>query len=146
MLSGGVCEDRLINTKQKDDLTMTDTPAHALVWGEIPVRDLDRSIAFYETVMQYKITRDDNGPNPIGMLPFEGDSIAGHLYPGEPAAPGTGPTLHLAVPDSLEATAARCEQAGGTLKSDAITIPPGRFIYAEDPDGNSLGLFEAAKA
>ena len=68
------------------------------------------------------------------------------VYRPEPAAPGTGPTLHLAVPDTLEATAARCEQAGGTVKSDAITIPPGRFIYVEDPDGNSLGLFEFKKA
>ena len=133
-------------TQQKDDHIMSYMPANALVWGEIPVRDLNCSIAFYETVMHYKITRDDTGPNPIAMLPFEGDGIAGHLYPGEPAAPGTGPTLHLAVPDNLEATAARCEQAGGTVKSDAITIPPGRFIYVEDPDGNSLGLFEFKKA
>lgn len=124
---------------------MSFMPANALVWGEIPVRDLDRSIAFYEVVMKYKMTRDETGPNPIAMLPYEGESIAGHLYPGRPAAPGTGPTLHLAVPDTLEATAARCEKAGGTVKSDPITIPPGRFQYIEDPDGNSLGLFEAKK-
>ena len=134
-----------LRNRHKRKSKMSFQPANALVWGEIPVRDLDRSIAFYETVMKYKITRDEMGPSPVGMLPFEGDGIAGHLYPGTPAAPGTGPTLHLQVPDTLEETAARCEKAGGTIKSDAITIPPGRFIYVEDPDGNSLGLFEFKK-
>ena len=125
---------------------MSFTPDNAVVWSEIPVRDLDRGMAFYSQVFGYDMSRDDSGPNPISFIPTAGaDGIAGHLYPGEPAAPGTGPTIHFAVPDTLEATAGRCEAAGGTLKSDPIAIPPGRFQYATDPDGNSIGIFEFAE-
>ena len=70
----------------------------------------------------------------------------GHLYPGKTAIhPGTGPTIHLNVPDTLEAAAARVIEAGGAIVSDAIAIPPGRFQYVTDPDGNSIGLFEPRK-
>ena len=126
---------------------MSFTPANAVVWSEIPVRDLDRGMAFYSTVFDFEMNRDDTGPNPIAFLPTENfeRGIAGHLYPGEPAAPGTGPTIHIAVPDTLEATADRFQNAGGTLVSDPIAIPPGRFQYGTDPDGNSIGLFEANK-
>lgn len=120
---------------------MTQKPT--VVWTEIPVRDLDKAQAFYETVFGFNMARDTSGPN--DMVNFDADmsGIGGHLYPGEPGA-GNGPTLHLAVPDTLEAAIARCTKAGGTMVSPPITIPPGRFAYATDPDGNSLGLFEAA--
>jgi len=122
---------------------MTQSPANALVWGEIPVRDLDRASAFYGAVFDCELTRDDSGPNPVANFSMNG--VGAHLYPGEPSRPGEGPTLHLAVPDTLEAAADRCWKAGGTVKSDPVAIPPGRFQYALDPDGNSIGLFEPAK-
>ncbi|MEM9427188.1 MAG: VOC family protein [Pseudomonadota bacterium] len=124
---------------------MSFTPDNALVWGEIPVRDLDRGMAFYSAVFGYDLKSEDAGPNPVAYLPTDQPGIAGHLYPGEPAAPGTGPTMHLAVPDTLEAAAERCWKAGGTVKSEPIAIPVGRFQYVEDPDGNSIGLFETNK-
>jgi predicted enzyme related to lactoylglutathione lyase len=33
-------------------------------------------------------------------------------------------------------------KAGGTAISPDIEIPPGKFFYAKDLDGNSIGLFE----
>ena len=125
---------------------MSFTPDNALVWGEIPVRDLDRGMAFYSEVFGYDLKSEDAGPNPVAYLPSGQPGIAGHLYPGEPPAPGAGPTLHLAVPDTLEAAAERCWKAGGTVKSEPIAIPMGRFQYVEAPDGNSIGLFEQTKA
>ena len=79
------------------------------------------------------------------MAVFNGteDVVGGHIYPGTPAREN-GPTLHFAVPDTLEAASSRCWEAGGTVKGDPIAIPAGRFQYALDPDGNSIGLFEAA--
>ena len=124
---------------------MTQTADNALVWGEIPVRDLDSAMAFYGSVFGFEMTRDETGPNPMAMFSDGPGVVSGHLYPGTPPAPGTGPTLHLNVPDTLEAAAERCWKAGGTLKSDPISIPPGRFQYALDPDGNSIGLFERSK-
>ena len=126
---------------------MSFSPANSVVWMEIPVRDIDRGMAFYKSVFNYSLTKDETGPNPMALFPTkEQGGVSGHLYPGEPARPGDGPTIHLAVPDTLEATAERCKKAGGTIKSDPIPLPVGRFQYALDPDGNSIGLFEAKAA
>ncbi len=87
--------------------------------------------------------RDENdGPNPMAIFPAASQgAVAGHLYPGKPAASGTGNTIHLASPDPLEDAIARVRDNGGTVVTDVITIPAGRFAYCLDPDGNSIGLF-----
>ncbi len=125
---------------------MTFHPEHFTVWTEIPSADLDRAVPFYETVLQTKLTREDMGPNVTYMFKTSDhpNGIAGHLYPGKPAGDGTGPTIHLAAPDKLEDTMARLGEAGGTVVSDPIEMPFGRFAYAMDLDGNSIGLFEFA--
>ena len=69
------------------------------------------------------------------------DSVAGHIYLGKPAEPGSGPTIHLAVPSSVEEAMQRVTENGGTVVSPVIEIPAGRFAYCLDPDGNSIGLF-----
>lgn len=122
---------------------MTFNRQHSVAWTEIPVSDLAASIKFYNTVFQYELVAIDAGPNEVAMFPGEeGTGIRGHLYPGKPAANGDGPTVHLFV-DNLDAAMERCTQAGGVIVSDIVDIPPGRFAYATDLDGNSLGLFEA---
>lgn len=114
-----------------------------LVWAEIPVRDLDAAQRFYETVFGYALTRQEMGPNVTLIL---GEGTSGHLYEGVPATGGNGPTIHLAVTGSVEDAMGRCDSAGGKVVSPVIEIPVGRFAYATDPDGNSIGLFEAKAA
>ncbi|WP_153769775.1 VOC family protein [Labrenzia sp. CE80] len=121
---------------------MSFQPDDFTVWMELPVTDLDKSIAFYNEVFQTELNRIvDMGPNPIAMFPSKKDGVAGHLYPGTPPAKGTGPTIHLMCPDTLEATMERLAKAGGEVVSDPIAIPAGRFTYCLDLDGNSIGLF-----
>ena len=122
---------------------MSHTPEHFTVWMEIPVSDLAAGTRFYETVFDTRLNRDESGPQPIMMFPTKGpEGIAGHLYEGNPASDGTGPTIHLACPDGLEETTERVMQAGGTVLTPPITIPPGRFAYCQDPDGNAISVFE----
>jgi len=122
---------------------MAHAPQHFTVWAEIPVTDLDKAITFYNTVFDLDLKRDDSGPNPMAMFPTaDGNGVAGHLYPGEPARTGSGPTVHFAVPDKLEDAMKRAADAGATVTGEPIPIPAGRFAYATDPDGNSIGLFE----
>ena len=122
------------------------TPANPFVWIEIPVTDMDKAVAFYGKVFGYDLKIDNSGPNPMAMftaIDVE-TGVAGHLYPGKPAAKGTGPTAHMAIPDDLDAAKVRLTEAGGTLALGGmvVEIPAGRFCYATDPDGNSIGLFE----
>ncbi len=122
---------------------MSFTPDNFTVWMEIPVSDLDKAIRFYNDVFKTDLGRvKDMGPNEFAMFPTkEQGGVAGHLYPGTPAQKGMGPTIHLACPDSLEATMERFAKAGGEVISDPIAIPAGRFAYGIDPDGNSVGMF-----
>ena len=121
------------------------TPENPVVWTEIPVRNLSAAQAFYETVtgmQMHRATMDG-----FEMVDFKSPStkaVAGHLYVGTPALNGAGPTIHLAIPDKLEAALERTRAAGGTVASPVIAIPPGRFAKVIDPDGKSIGLFEPA--
>ncbi len=125
---------------------MTFTPENALVWCEIPVLDIEKAMAFYDTVFQYETILDESSPNAVAFLPMtQPPGTAGHLYEGKPASDGRGPTVHLAVPGTVEEAAGRCQSAGGKVAGPVIEIPAGRFQYAVDPDGNSLGLFEGNK-
>jgi predicted enzyme related to lactoylglutathione lyase len=119
------------------------TPDNAIVWFEIPVSDIKRSKAFYDAVLKSKLEDDNTGPNPMAIFSIKDmkAGIAGHLYPGKPAKSGTGNTVHLLAPEPLEDSLERLKKAGGKVVSDIVKIPPGRFAYCEDLDGNSIGLF-----
>jgi predicted enzyme related to lactoylglutathione lyase len=114
-----------------------------MVWGEIPVTDMQKSVDFYNEVFGYQMEIDNSGPNPMATLGGSMNTAGAHLYPGKPAS-DSGNTIHLGLPDGLEAGIARCTKAGGQVVSPPIAIPAGRFAYAKDLDGNSIGLFEAA--
>jgi len=121
----------------------TFVPSNAAVWFEIPVSDQERAKAFYATVLGTELKDEDGGPNPMAVFPTADakTSVSGHVYPGAPAAAGTGITIHLAAPAPLEAAMERVTVAGGKVVSPIVTIPAGRFVYCLDPDGNSFGLF-----
>lgn len=113
-----------------------------IVFTEIPASNPERACKFYETLLQGVLTRQDGGPNPIWMLPHAAGHAAGHIYPGQPATDGGGPTTHFSVDDTLEAAMERVRQGGGEVVSDIVDIPIGSFFYAKDTEGNSLGLFK----
>lgn len=123
---------------------MSFQPQHALVWAELPVSDLDAAIMFYNDVFQYGLVKTEMGPDTVAMIPTaDGQGVAGSIYAGKPSKGGSGATLHLTVPDTVEATSERFRAAGGEiLAGDPIVIPAGRFAYGIDPDGNSIGFFE----
>ena len=116
-----------------------------VVWTEIPVTDLKASADFYGEVFGWKMEITNMGPNDVAMFNALTDddpnTVAGHLYPGKPAA-GSGSTVHIGVPDTVEAAAARVFDNGGQVMGPVVDIPQGRFQYATDLDGNSIGLFE----
>ena len=100
-----------------------------MVWGEIPVTDMDASVAFYSKVFGYEMTIDTSGPNPMAVLGGSMNAAGGHIYPGKPAPDG-GNTIHLGLQDSLEAGIARCKEAGGEIIRPPIQSPAGGFCYA----------------
>jgi predicted enzyme related to lactoylglutathione lyase len=133
----------LIN-KPKGISVSNPLPLNAVVWAELPVSDLEKSMAFYTAVLGNPLVANNDGPNPMADLPCKDymSGVAGHIYPGKPAEAGAGPTIHLALPDAVEDAMKRVEAAGGKVVSPVIEIPAGRFAYCTDPDGNSIGIFQ----
>ena len=112
-----------------------------VVWSEIPVTDLAKAVTFYNKVFQWNSKVTEDPPNPMAVFDSNMETVGGHLYPGTPAKE-SGPTIHLMVPGTLEEAIDRCWDAGGRVLGEPIEIPAGRFAYATDLDGNSIGLFE----
>ncbi|MGI3184850.1 VOC family protein [Nioella aestuarii] len=125
---------------------MSFAPAHTTVWIELPISDLTAAMAFYAKATGLNLKREQMGPNETAIFQAAdfASGVAGHLYEGKPAGDGTGPTVHLATQGKLEDAIGRVTEAGGAVVSPIIEIPAGRFFYATDPDGNSIGLFEAS--
>jgi len=142
LLTGPCQQDYVMNTHRhstKGDATMTERRP-IVVWTEIPVTDLPRACDFYAAVFDWTMKIDESGPNPMANFNDGVESGGGHLYPGKP---GQGSTIHLVVPDIVEAAARRVAEEGGADLERIIPIPGvGRFQYATDPDGNSIGLFQ----
>ena len=132
-----------MDTLTHDQAAGAITPENAMVWFEIPVTDMERSKRFYAAVLRASFVDDNTGPNPMAIFAIRDmqSGLSGHLYPGKPAPAGTGNTIHLAAPAPLEEALGRVGENGGKVVSGIITIPPGRFAYCTDPDGNSIGLF-----
>lgn len=123
---------------------MTHAPAHPVIWAELPVSNLAAGGAFYSKVTGMTIEpMEMGGQNLLVMKGAERGSVSVNLYEGPTSGDGRGAALHLVIDGTAEEAAARCIEAGGTVISDIIPIPEGRFVYAMDPDGNRLGLFEA---
>ena len=53
-----------------------------MVWGEIPVTNLEKAVAFYSEVFGYKMTINNSGPNPMADLGGQQSTAGAHLYPG----------------------------------------------------------------
>lgn len=123
---------------------MAEKMSDTVVYTEIPATDLDRAMNFYGGVFNATLTRNDMGPNPMADLPRTGESsVSGHIYPGKPAARGEGPTIHFASPCSLADAMTRVWDSGGEVVSEVIEIPSGKFFYAVDTEGNSIGFYKA---
>jgi len=121
---------------------MTYPVKDTVVWCEIPVTDMAEGVAFYGAVFDAEMEVTDMGPNPVSFFPKQNEEdVAGHIYPGKPAQNGEGMTAHLHAPDTLEATVSRAQKAGAEIIGPVVDLPFGRFQYAIDPFGNSLGIF-----
>ena len=91
-------------------------------WFEIPVSNLERACAFYETVLQTTLQRENYAGPSIQMAVFAsaGDAVKGALMAGHPALKtGTAGTLvYLHAGASLDSALQRTTLAGGKIALD----------------------------
>ncbi len=117
---------------------------NAISWFEIPVTDMDRAQAFYETVLARKLRRENFGGQTLAVFPYEAPAIGGALQAGANAsAPaGSGIRIYLDCGPGIDAVLARIEAAGGQIVAPKSALPPGMGFIAHlrDTEGNEVGL------
>jgi uncharacterized protein len=121
---------------------------NAISWFEIPVADIDRAQAFYETVLGRTLRRQEFGGETLAVFPYDNPATGGALQAGaNPSArAGSGIRIYLDCMPSIDAVLARVEAAGGQIVAPKSALPEGMGFIAHlrDTEGNEVGLHALA--
>jgi len=113
-------------------------------WFEIPTRDLERAVRFYESVLDARLVREEVGAFRMAVFPHQKPQPTGTLVHSpegyEPNATGT--TVYLNVAD-IRPVLARVPAAGGEVLLPPQQLPDEGGVYAQirDTEGNRVGLY-----
>jgi len=116
------------------------------------VEDVDAAVAFYVDALDFE--RLERWGPAFAMvrradltlwLSGPGSSASRPLADG--TRPGAGGWNRLVIETAdLDAAIARLERAGARFRGDVVTGPGGRQALVDDPSGNPVELFEAARS
>ena len=114
-------------------------------WFEIPVLDMERAKAFYETSLDITITVRDFGSLQMGWFPnVRGKpGASGSLMKHEAYIPSVtyGALIYFSTTD-IAVVLQKVEKAGGSIIRSKTEIAPGQGFMAliKDTEGNRIGL------
>jgi len=113
----------------------------AVVWIEIPTKDVPGSARFYERVFGWSVFADDNTPGYERFLDRSGHMAGAFTLQGEPAG-ARGVRVVIQV-DDLRNTLERVLREGGRVVAEPSIEPMGSGLWAsfEDPAGNVLSIY-----
>lgn len=122
---------------------------NAIGWFEIPVEDLDRAEAFYQSVLGVELDRqpEQNGVV-MSFFPMHEDKPGspGALASGEQysvAREATGVIVYFTAPD-LDDALERVEENGGSVLVPKTDIGEyGYIAWVRDTEGNTVALHAA---
>jgi predicted enzyme related to lactoylglutathione lyase len=117
--------------------------AHQIVWCDIPVLNLDRSIRFYSAVLGSDVKRQEYPGMAIGLLPSQGeDDVSGCLNEATDNKPSSeGPLIYLNVEGRLDDAVAAVTPNGGKVLQPRHAIGPYGFrAVILDSEGNRVAL------
>lgn len=116
---------------------------NSINWFEIPARDMDKAVVFYEKTLGVKLQREVFGGEPHAIFPVEKDAkgVTGALVTANRLQPGAGVLIYLDAPDGVKACLARAKAAGAKEIAPHMAIGEHGFIaVVADPEGNQVGL------
>lgn len=117
---------------------------HAISWFEIPAKDLERSKAFYETILDCEMTIFEMEGAVSAFFPadLENGGIGGCILKSEGFEPCTkGSLVYLNGGENLDVPLSKVEKAGGSVLLPKTSIGPHGFMaYFMDTEGNKVAL------
>jgi uncharacterized protein len=109
----------------------------AVVHFEIGCRDSAKTQEFYRKMFDWKI----EAMGPAAMIAAEPPGVGGHI-----TALGHEPhhyTIFYVDVDNVSAYLKKAESLGGKTLVPPVEIPTGIFAWMQDPEGNTVGLWQA---
>lgn len=120
---------------------------NAVGWFEIPVENMERAIAFYEKILDLKMSRNQMGPLDMAWFPWKEDGLGAPgslVFHEEFYKPSTdGVLIYLtAHSGDLENELSRVEKAGGKILQPKTKISDeyGFMALIVDSEGNRIAL------
>ena len=111
----------------------------------IPVSDVDRAKAFYVDQVGFNADHDHRVSDELRFVQLTPPGSACSIVMGTgitDMTPGSQKGVQIVINDA-EAALAQL-RAAGVEAGDIQTLPWGRFVFFEDPDGNTWSLQEIA--
>ena len=118
---------------------------NAVAWFDIYVNDLERAVAFYETVLGHKMEDMGDPTGETQMKAFPADmsvyGAAGALTKSPHASPGVGGTIIYFSSADVAVEEARVAAAGGVVIRPKFSIGEFGFVsLCQDTEGNMFGM------
>jgi uncharacterized protein len=119
--------------------------ANAIGWFDIYVNDMERAVAFYESVLNQKLEKIDDPTGETQMMSFPGDmasyGASGALVKSSHSSPGMGGTMVYFSVEDCSVEESRVVAAGGKIVRTKFSIGQfGWVTLCEDTEGNMLGF------
>lgn len=108
---------------------------------DVPVTDVDRAINFYVNKVGFVLDHDHRVSDDLRFVQLTPPGSACSIAFGTgltEMAPGSQKGIQVVIPDADAARAQLVE--AGVAASDVDEQPWGRFVFFDDPDGNSWSL------
>jgi uncharacterized protein len=124
---------------------MTTPNPNAIGWFDIYVDDMNRAVAFYETVLAKKLENIGDPTGETQMMSFPANMSAygasGALVKSSHSRPGIGGTMVYFSVEDCATEQSRVSQAGGKVMRPKFSIGEfGWVTLCQDTEGNMFGL------
>lgn len=114
------------------------------VWFEIPAKDFDRAVQFYQTILSVDIVNMEMGGLQQGLLPHDDKTkVSGAIVSGEGYIPtDQGSVLYLNGGHDLDQVLSKVDVAGGKVVMPKTHLGDeiGHIALFLDCEGNRIGL------
>ena len=116
--------------------------ANLIVWVDIPVKDINRAIDFYNNVLDIAIVKQDLPEVTLGMFPSSENGLSGCLYvDNQPIKNDVGPLLYFNADGRLDDAVKKASDFGGEILKEKHQIGPyGWRAIVKDSEGNRISL------
>lgn len=129
-------------------LRKIDETTNVVTWFEIPVSDINRAKAFYETILDIVMVKRKDGDDEAVFFPFNPNvvqatsgRVTGVLSKsGRNSPSSSGTMVYINASPSIQSVLDKVEEAGGKILASKTAIPAGFIAVIMDTEGNRVGL------